>query len=491
VLEESSEPGGSKEEGRRTRSPTIRATLNRVGVLVHVVAVLAIPCLIYAWAAGEDDAARGFGAATAVALSVGQLFYWVGRSSQVPAISGHVVALGWVIIAALASIPFGWLDGYGGPLDWFFEGMSGATSTGLTLAADPATLPASIQLWRTLLEWAGGLGFAVLTLALMTPSEEGQHMYFAEARSAAFGNVQRTAQKLILIYGVYSGLAVLALYATGVHFWEALNHGLVAIGTGGFTVATDSYGSYGAAPKIVTMVVMLVGATTFVVPHRIIYDRKPSELWRNDQLPVLVGLWAAGASVLGITEADGWSVLDVVFEWTSALTTTGFAARPPSEASGGLLLWLIVAMVIGGCAGSTAGGIKIGRVREAFLSTVRRLARIRQGKEMTEPEDDEVALVRAARHSALSHVALVLGTWWVGALAFAWTLPDDVAADQVLFETASAIGGVGLSTGLTTASLPWASKLVLTTLMWIGRLEIVPVMIFVWRLSFAQARSAD
>lgn len=479
----------AEEESEGTRWDRVRATLGRVGVLIHAVAVLALPCLIQAFAAGEPSAAKGLGVAAAVSLGLGQGLYWLGRSTRAKAVSGHVVALGWLVIALLAAIPFGWVDGYGGPVDWFFEGMSGATSTGLSVASDATTLPAAIQLWRTLLEWSGGLGFAVLTLALIEPTEEGRYMYFAEARSASFGDVQDTAQQLLVIYAGCSVLAVLALFATGIELWEALNHGLVAIGTGGFSVTADSYGSYGVATKIVTMVVMFVGATSFVVPHRIFYERAPSELWKNRQLPVLVAIWTIGAVVLGLTEAEGWEALDVVFDWTSALTTTGFAARPPAGAPDALLLWFIVAMIIGGCAGSTAGGIKVGRVRAALLSTVRRLGRIRRGKEMAEPEEGDVALVRAARHSALSHVALVLGTWWIGALALAGTLPGDAPADHVLFETASAIGGVGLSTGLTADTLPWTSKLVLTVLMWLGRLEIVPVLIFAWRLTVAPARS--
>jgi len=427
---------------------------------------------------------------TAVSLALGQLLYWIGRTAHVPAISGHVVAFGWLVIALLAALPFAWLDehGFGGPVDWLFEGMSGATSTGLSVASEPAALPWSIQLWRTLLEWAGGLGFAVLTLALMEPTEEGEQMYFAEARSAAFGDVQRTAQRLMLIYLGYSVLAVLALYLCGVHPWEALNHGLVAIGTGGFTVTSDGYGSYGSVTKAVTMVVMLVGATSFVVPHQAIYERRPSVLWKNEQLRLMMAFWLIGALVLVLSERGSWSVMDVVFGWSSALTTTGFASRPPAEGAGGLLLWFIVAMLVGGCAGSTAGGMKIGRVRRASVSLLRRLVRIRRGQEAAAPEEDEVAIVRAARHSALAQIVLVLGTWWIGALVLMWTLPSGVPAGHALFETASAVGGVGLTTGITDASLPAASKLVLTALMWLGRLEIVPVLILFWRMSVVRVR---
>ena len=104
------------------------------------------------------------------------------------------------------------------------------------------------------------------------------------------------------------------------------------------------------------------------------------------------------------------------------------------------------------------------------------------------PEEDEVAIVRAARHSALAQIVLVLGTWWIGALVLMWTLPSGVPAGHALFETASAVGGVGLTTGITDASLPAASKLVLTALMWLGRLEIVPVLILFWQMSVVRVR---
>jgi trk system potassium uptake protein TrkH len=364
--------------------------------------------------------------------------------------------------------------------------MSGVTSCGLTLSARPDLLPLSVQWWRSLCEWVGGVGVVVLMLVLIEPAEHHDAFYRAEARSWRLeGSLQKTALRIWTIFTGLSVCSVVGLRLAGAPWWEALNHGMTAIATGGFTVRADSF--QGVAPSVqwAAMLFMAMGAFSFRTYHRLLVDRHPP--WRQStQMRWLTALMLAGAAILmGIAHLEKIDATrtHAVFQWVSALGTCGFTAVDLSQWGPAAMLFLIVGMVIGGASGSTTGGIKIARLVWLSKNAVKHLQN--RLNDSSDPESyrfngrtvETQEAVRRIRYAAL------LAGLWILALICGWIvlLLAIPAAPPVhlLFETASALGSVGLSSGVTRPEMPALAKGCLAFLMWIGRLEIISaVMLF-------------
>ena len=407
------------------------------------------------------------------------------------------VAFAWLVVGLLGSVPF-WVvaiiahDGtevakaYASPIGAIFEGFSGFTSCGLTMSGRPDLLPISLQWWRSLLEWVGGVGVVVLALALTDTDSDPDELFEAEARSTPHQDIRCVAIRIWKVYVAYTALVVLALWTTGMRPWEAVNHGLTAISTGGFAITPSGFGGYGLAPLIVTIVAMVLGATSFNLHATLWLDRDRRAWTRNTQLRWLGGGLISGALLLfAVSRAggDAGSGVHVVFQWVSALCTCGFSAIDLSRWSAAALLLLMVAMTVGGAAGSTAGGLKLSRIAWIAKGIVRRVVETINGKPSLRPyaEDGNVIDVTRGRRQirrAGSMLALWICTLAVGSLLLMILLPEQ-NPHHVVFEAVSATGGVGLSTGVTRASLPPAAKLILVALMWMGRLEIVAILALV------------
>lgn len=163
-----------------------------------------------------------------------------------------IVALGWLWIVLLGAIPLfiaahletdlsGSVRVFRNSLNALFESMSGFTSTGLTMAQDPCTLPMSMQWWRTFSEWIGGVGVIVLALALFDPTEEHDSLYGAETRSTQLGeSIQETARRIWAIFFGYTLFAIGAFSLSGMPIGESVNHGMTGIATGGFSITSNT-----------------------------------------------------------------------------------------------------------------------------------------------------------------------------------------------------------------------------------------------------------
>jgi trk system potassium uptake protein TrkH len=424
-------------------------------------------------------------------LAVGFLVERLDPGDGGPKTAMRATAIGWLVVGAVSAIPFFlWASGQAEAsqdagiaaswIDAFFEGMSGITSTGLTVVSDPSRLPWSLQLWRSLLEWIGGVGVVVLALTFVDPANPVDALYAAEGRRRRLGpSLRSTSRRIWGLYVALSIAAVAALSISGVNPWVSLNHGLTGISTGGFTLSADSVQGATTATMLVMMVTMVTGATSFGLMRMAAVERRGAALMRGVQLPIFAGLLGAGIGLVWMIAPDQrW--LDGAFQWVSALATCGFSATPVGEMTAAAQLALIGAMLVGGMAGSTAGGIKIERLAVLAQDL---WWKVRHGSKALEIRVDDGLIrnedarcrVRSAGRLALLFVAtLALGT---AALAIA-----DGRAHSLLtylFEATSAIGCVGLSSGLTGADLGTAPKLVLILLMWVGRLEIMAVAVLV------------
>ena len=481
-----------------TRGLSAGAVVGDVGLMLHLPGLLAIVALPVAMLAGEWFAVPGFVALAVAAPLLGQLAMRKagspGPTKPIDALAS--VALGWLLCAALAAVPLfaaaelggtrsGAAGVYGQPVHALFEGMSGITSTGLTMVGQEGALPMSIQWWRTLLQWVGGVGVIVVIAGAVERLEGARALYEAEARERVFReDIRQTARGIWILFCALSVVSVLALLAAGAEPWVALNHGMTGIATGGFVVTDQSFVEEPATVKIVALAVMIVGAVSFVHLHRVVVERNWRTLVRSTQTRALaIGLVASVGATIAATEAgpEDPGLLDAVFQGVSALATCGFASESPGGWGPAALMVLSTAMIVGGSAGSTTGGLKLARAAwlvKAAISQVSNGMRPIGGRARVSFDGEEVSEHDAA--SAIGHAAglavLWLSTLGAATLALVLLLPDS-SAGEIAFEAASALGSVGLTTGITGPSLPLAPELILIVLMWLGRLEIVAVIV--------------
>ncbi|MFV1970711.1 MAG: TrkH family potassium uptake protein [Acidimicrobiia bacterium] len=429
-----------------------------------------------------------------------------------------VVAVTWIVVPMIGSIPF-WLSGhYGGPLDGYFEAMSGLTTTGLTLVQDLDHLASSLNFWRHLLQFLGGQGIIIAALVLF--AGRGITSLFAgEGRDdRMLPSVQSTAKAiwavavLHLMIGV-AALTVVAYAALGFDPVRSVFHGLMvffaAFDTGGFTPQSTSIGYYhSVAFEGVTAALMVAGALSFGLHFRLwsraarrARDRVPMQTGGRDggdrwsvlrsletrsilatfgitMVLTLFGLAALGmyTSVAGLSRQGFFQIL-------SAHTGTGFTTIPSSELAlwGGLAFGgMAIAMALGGMASSTAGGVKamrVGLVVRAIRDEVK-------GDLLPEGALVDDSYYQFGRHRLTSDVArsamvvslLFVALFLIGAgVGVAYGVP----LQQALFESVSAGASVGLSVGVTSPTMPTLLKLTYILEMLLGRLEFIAVFVLV------------
>ena len=425
--------------------------------------------------------------------------YW-GRRAQTGTAAQTLisVALSWGLLAVVGGLPL-WLTAvligpqasptlkaFSDISNALFEGMSGFTSAGLTMSLRPSQLPASLQWWRSLMQWTGGVGVIAFAIALLDPTHNHHALFKAEGRQDQIRlTVSATVKRIWIIYSGYTAVGILLFRLLGMSWWEAINHSMSAISTGGFSITDSSMGAYDMPVQLAVMVMMVAGAVAFSRHDIIIRQRDPLALWRDQQHRLLLVLLLVGSGLVGLEHYAAHQRFDWLgssFQWVSALSTCGFSSQPLQFWSDGNKLLLSLAMVVGGAAGSTVGGLKLNRLLVLIKTVVWRL----QGNVLSPHErmsrrlDGSLLQPQQALQqveSATSLAVLWMAVLFAGIWCLAAVVPTEYTLTDVIFETASALGAAGLSTGIAAPSLFWVGKYLLMLLMWMGRLEIVPVLL--------------
>ena len=385
-----------------------------------------------------------------------------------------VTVLTFVITALLMILP---LARAGlSPTDAWFEAVSGVTTTGLTMIADPAGCSDAFLFARAWLQWIGGLGIVVLSLALVR-DRAGDLRRFADAvgdEDLELG-VRSHARHVVAVYLLLTAAGLALVSAVGMPWPAAPIHTLAALSTGGFGMAADSLAGLAQSPQLALLAVALCGALPLPLYYRV-WTHGPLALLRDPELQALIAAIAAVSALLWLL--GGLVPVDAVVQAAMAQTTTGFSSVDVGALPDQAKLVLILSMLVGGGVGSTAGGIKLLRllilIRAIQLAVLRAqlprhaVVQARVGEEGLDAPQIEQALLLI-----LLFILLVTGAW----LAF-------VAAGHppldALFDVVSAAATVGLSTGITGPELePWL-KTLLTLVMLAGRVEIVALLVLLY-----------
>lgn len=408
------------------------------------------------------------------------------KSEKVPvnhAVGAIIVVCAWVAGWLAGAAPL-YLSGLFNPTQALFESMSGWTTTGLTVAL-PDQLPHIILFWRSLMQYAGGFGFALMMMSMLISSNPSGACYAEGHTDLILPQLKKSANIIVKIYLIYL-LAGSAMYLfAGMNVFDAVNHCMTALSTGGFSTHNDSIAGFKSLPiEIISIILMLLGATSFTV-HHLIFSKKFQSAKINDEVKFMFATLIIFVALFFIAVMPrmayfhftgyGDIVRHGVFECVSALTTTGFRSisyvHPALPALVSFIL--MVLMCLGGHTNSTAGGIKQYRIAVFFRTiywTIQEMFLPRTSVisyQVMKAENPSFIKEKNIRE-VLLYIALFVVTFVTGTLILVF-MGNTVL--HSMFEFASALSTGGLSSGITS---PTASPQVLWVLlagMFLGRLE--------------------
>jgi len=500
---------------RRRLAIDVFATANLVGTLGKYLGLASLfPVVIALW---YREPIWPFLAAGAITSGFGFMLerLTAGAAVRVGVREGFLaVSATWLLAAGFASLPYLFAGGdqLGHPVDAYFEGMSGFTTTGASVVTDYDALPRSIDMWRAFTQWLGGMGIIVLAIAVLPRLRVGgRQLMESELPGPEIAQlserIRSTARLLWVLYVGLTALETLALASLGwlgvderMTPFEALAHAFTTMPTGGFSTQARSIEAFSAAAQWIIVVFMILAGANFALMYRGFVRRRPRVFLRDEEFRLYLALALVASLVLtaqiwgyGIAEGEA-AVRSGVFQTVSIMTTTGYASADFALWQPLLLLTLFALMFVGGSAGSTGGSIKV--VRHLLLGKVLR-------RELDQTVSPEVVMPvklngapvdeRTLRAIA-SFILLYVGIWAVGAAILAIDSAFsgvDLGTLDALGTSATALGNVGPGFGITGpmgsfAPLGDVSKITLIGLMWAGRLEIVPVVVLFtrhyWRL---------
>lgn len=462
-----------------------------IGQLILLESVLLIlPCavaLIYA----EYFCALSFLAVAAVSAAAGLLLTIFFRKSDktIYAREGLVtVALAWVILSAIGALPFVISRDIPSYIDALFEIISGFTTTGATILNNVEALSHGALFWRSFSHWIGGMGVIVLMMAIM-PSGDGRSMHIIRAEMPGpkvdkiVPKVRETAKILYLIYIALTFVEVIFLLFGGMNLFEALLHAFGTAGTGGFGIKYDSMASYSTYIKWVVAIFMLIFSVNFNI-YYFILTKKLVQAAKSEELHVFFGIVLVSSGIITVNLVNndvsvGKAITDAVFQVSSIISTTGYSTVDFN-------LWpqlskavLFLLMFIGGCAGSTAGGLKVSRIIIMYKSACRELKRILHPRSVSSIEFEGKQVDSEAEHGVLSYLAMYFIVFAVLILLI-FAEPFDFESNLTAVVTCYNNVGPGFAAVgpmFSFAQYSNYAKLVLSAAMLLGRLELYPLLL--------------
>jgi trk system potassium uptake protein TrkH len=509
-----------------------RLIIRQLGLLVLVLS--AVLFCIWIWSAiaisFSDSAVFSLLWSTCASVILGLVLFLFGNRNKCQHGTGVMgrrealllVSSCWFVGALVATLPFliwarGTSEGnhpFRSFVNCFFEAMSGLTTTGATILSDVATVPTPLLFWRSMIQWLGGLGIVVLFVAVL-PSlgAGGKKLFRVEAPGpdpeGVRPHIRETARILWLIYVCLTAVEIVAYWLAGMSLFDASNHALTTLATGGFSTQNASIGSYNSRViNVITIIFMVLAGANFGLYYAAVKG-KLKVIWSDVEFRFYLFLLTAGSiivifsllgsgqpliSTTGATEplSVGDAVTQGVFEVVSQQTTTGYATADFNTWPFVAKAVIIMLMFIGGCAGSTGGGIKVIRIWIAFKVMLGELERsfrpnvvrpLKVGKSAIDPE------------LKLATIAYVLGVLVLFAVGSGSIMLFESGNPECTITTAATASvatictvGPGLAKVGAIENYGWftdASKLLLCVLMAIGRLEVFAVLVLItpkfWR----------
>jgi trk system potassium uptake protein len=407
-------------------------------------------------------------------------------------------------------LPFvlGDVDALSSPVDAYFEAISGFTATGATVLPDIESLDRSMLFWRQLTQWLGGMGIIILAIAVLPKLRVGGRQLLQSELAGPTElerlttTIRETARRLWVLYVGLTGACILALSLLGwtgvdeeMSPFEAVSHSFTAIAIGGFSTQNRSLEAFGPATQWIVLLFIVVAGVNFLRLYRVFVQGQARAVARDDEFKLYLGFLVAGSGLLALELFAGGiysgeeGVRNTVSQSVSIMTTTGFASSDYTEWGALSQLTLLLLMFVGASAGSTGGSIKVVRhlllaklVRRELTQTVHREAVV--PIRLSGAVVDERALRSVLVFFALYLAVFALGS--IGILVDAQRSEVEISPFEAIGAAAACLGNVGPAFGFAGPMGSYepfsdVSKGILSALMWLGRIEIVPVVVLLTR----------
>ena len=409
-----------------------------------------------------------------------------------------VVSLSWIIFSFFGTLPFLLSGSIPSFTDAFFETISGFTTTGASILNDIEALPASVLFWRSMTQWIGGMGIIVLSLAILPLlGIGGLQLFVAEVPGPApdklHPKVKETAKRLWAIYVAFTLTEMILLLFGGMSFFDAFNHSLTTMATGGYSTRQASIAAW-SSPYIhyVITFFMLVAGTNFTMAYFALKGRT-KKIWNNEEFRVylgfLLGFTVIFTLVLSLSRGGLFeeNFRESIFQVVSIMTTTGYVTADYLAWAPLLVTLIFILMFFGGSAGSTGGGIKIIRVWLTMKNSYLELKRILHPNAVIPIRYNHRAVPDSITSNILNFVVLYMLIFIVGVVVMAMLGMDMTSS---MGAVAACLGNIGPGIGSVGpldnfAHLPAFGKWFLGFLMLMGRLELFTVIVLLspvfWR----------
>lgn len=445
----------------------------------------------------DEHVVNHFLITSVISLVLGMFFFISGRNAS-PVIGkreGSVIVTGiWVLFSFIGFLPF-WLSGsIPSFTDAFFETMSGFTTTGASILNDIESLPKSMLYWRSLTQWIGGLGIIVISIALLPIfGFTSVQLFSAEAtgptKDKIHPKISETAKRLLGIYIILTFAEVLMLTLAGMGWFDALNHSFTTMATGGFSTKQASVG-YWDSPLIQYIIIlfMFFAGVNFALFY-FAYKRKFAKLRENEEFRIFVNVTIIFTILIAIPmipQMQGFSLVEIekvfrdsLFTVVSIITTTGYGTFDYMLLSPVAWLLILVLMLIGASAGSTAGGMKLVRVILVFKYAYYEFKRIIHPNAVFPVRYNHNLVREEVINRVLSFIMLYFIIIFTGAIILAFSGMGFMESISGMITCLSDVGpGLGtIGPNGNFAHLPDFSKWFLSFVMLVGRLELFTVLV--------------
>ena len=457
-----------------------------------------LPALIISLVGSEQDGVFGFLCTLAImAVLSGILFLICRKSGRLfGAREGLVcVGLSWITLSLLGCLPFFLSGRIPNFVDAFFETVSGFTTTGASILSDVESLPKGLLYWRSFTHWVGGMGVLVFLLAISTGGEQGKgftmHLMRAESPGPDVGKlVPKMRQTATILYGIYvvmTVLNVIFLLLGKMPLFDAVCTALGTAGTGGFGIKNDSMASYSTYIQVVTAVFMFLFGVNFSCYYLLLLKQFRG-VFKDEELRLYIGIALTAVILITLNIYQSYShwgiaLKDAVFQVSSIMTTTGFSTCDfdlwPSFAKAVLLML----MVVGACAGSTGGGIKVARVLLIFKILQRNIRKILNPRKVMVVRNNRRAVDEKVLDNTNAYLSAYVIILFLSVLLISidgFSTGTNISAVLACFNNIGPglemVGPMANYSGYSAFS-----KIILSIDMLAGRLEIFPILVLLSR----------
>jgi len=478
-----------------------RVIFTVLGLLILLNGAFMMLCIPFSLYYGGDDL-QGLSISGAIAMSFGFVVFMIAKKNRTKELKkkdGYlIVTLGWFTMSLFGTLPYMLSGAIPNFTDAFFETMSGFTTTGASILSDIESIDKGVLFWRSLTQWIGGMGIIVLAVAILPIlGIGGMQLFVAEAPGISPDKLKpritETAKRLWFIYVGLTFTEMLLLWAGGMTFYDAINHALTTMATGGFSTKNTSVAHFDSSfIHYVIIVFMFLAGTNFTLIYFGLHG-KFKTVFKNEEfrfyasIVVITAILISTGVYMTTNTSIDHALRDALFQVVSIITTTGYVTADYTLWPYEVIVLIFIMMFLGASAGSTAGGVKIVRHIVLVKNSLLELKRLLHPSAIIPVRLNGKAVQKDITFNILAFIMIYISIFALGSITMAAIGVDFMTA---ISSVATSLGNIGPGLGNigpvdNFGGLPVLGKWFLAFLMLLGRLELFTVLIlftpYFWR----------